>query len=120
MKDMNNISRKEIYETAEEMKYGEDIICDWFIIIPNRYKHDSWYWCFDIFWWDETEEKLYAWKWYQDALHFEKLQDLPFPKINMDILYKSKATRYFADCDFSIRWGLSDVFVKIIPRWKIK
>jgi len=41
MKHFNDMSRKELYDQAEECGMFEEVVCNEIFIIPNRLKHES-------------------------------------------------------------------------------
>ena len=112
--DFNSLSRQDLYNKAKELYYWEEKIVDSLLILPNKLKHDSWYGCFDIFGYINETDELFVWKWRSDALHIEGLGNIKFSRLNMDVLYKSKAIRYFWYTKFDIRWWLSDVWIECV------
>ena len=120
--DWNNLSREEIYNLAEELECVTEVICDQILFIPNKYKHDSWYGCVDIFWYDRENKKLYLNKYYHDSIQFDYFADWKLSDIWIDWYFKSKAQRFFMKRSktkkFKYRWWLSTIMIEIIELWK--
>ena len=118
-KDWNNLSRKEIYELWEEAEeWGREVICDEILLIPNKYKHDSWYGCVDIFWFDRENNKLYLDRYPHDSIQFDYFSDIKASDLWIDFYFKSKAQRIFLKRTikkkFKYRAKLSTVYIEVI------